>query len=129
MAVGYHAERSFSTPAKLEAFLQKNYMPIAGGVSNVNMNRSWPAAYLPACMLLDYIRVAPTGPMVPVVIAATTIGETLTFTLTRRGSLIDTAGSRGQNPAQTFIDELTARARRWMMARGSDTKHRTDRFC
>jgi hypothetical protein len=72
------------------------------------MNRAWPANYHPA-PLLDYIRVAPTGPMVPVVIAVTTLGKRFTFVLTRRASLVDEA--RGKLLVQAFLDELTARAK------------------
>ena len=50
-------------------------MPLAAGISNVNLNRSWAAAYHPA-PLLDYLRVTPTGPMLPLVFTTTTIGRT-----------------------------------------------------
>lgn len=106
MAAGYVQGKCLS-PRRLAAFY-RNYMPFSGGVSNVNMNRTWPAQYHPA-PLLDYFRVAPTGPMVPVVIAATTLGQRLTFTLTRRASLVDDASAA--ELAQTFIEELTARAK------------------
>ena len=103
MAVGY-AQGRFLPPRKLAAFY-RNYMPFSGGISNVNMHNSWPSRYHPA-PLLDYIRVAPSGPMVPLVIAVTTLGSRFTFTLTRRTSLVDHNG--GQALARTFIDELTA---------------------
>jgi NRPS condensation-like uncharacterized protein len=106
MAAGY-AQAQFLTSKQLDAFY-RNYMPVSGGISNVNMNRAWPAAYHPS-PLLDYIRVAPTGPMVPVVMAATTMGKRLTFVLTRRASLVDDASAA--QLAQTFVDELTARAK------------------
>ena len=106
MAAGYTQGR-FLTPQKLANFY-RNYMPLSGGISNVNMNRSWPAAYHPS-PLLDYIRVAPTGPMVPIVIGLTTMGRRLCFVLTRRVSLVDAAS--GEKLAQAFIDELTARAK------------------
>ncbi len=105
MAAGYAQGRLLS-PERLAAFY-RSYMPLSGGVSNVNMNRSWPAKYHPS-PLLDYLRVAPTGPMVPVVIAATTMGRRLSFVLTRRASLVDAV--RGAELARTFIEELTARA-------------------
>jgi hypothetical protein len=106
MAVGYTQGRWLSQQ-KLASFY-RNYMPLFGGISNVNMNRAWPANYHPA-PLLDYIRVAPTGPMVPVVIAVTTLGKRFTFVLTRRASLVDEA--RGKLLVQAFLDELTARAK------------------
>ena len=106
MAAGY-AQGRFLSPRKLAAFY-RNYMPFSGGLSNVNMNHAWPAQHHPA-PLVDYIRVAPTGPMVPLVIAVTTLGSRFTFTLTRRESLVDQAG--GRQLAQTFIEELTAFAK------------------
>jgi NRPS condensation-like uncharacterized protein len=106
MAAGY-AQGRFLSPQKLAAFY-RTYMPFSGGLSNVNMNRSWPSQYHPT-PLQDYIRVAPTGPMVPLVIAVTTLGNRFTFTLTRRTSLVDHAG--GTQLAQTFAEELTAFAK------------------
>ncbi len=106
MAAGY-AQGRFLSPRRLAAFY-RNYMPLSGGISNVNMNRAWPAKYHPS-PLLDYIRAAPTGPMVPLVIAVTTIGKRLTFVLTRRASLVDRV--RGAELARTFVDELTAQAK------------------
>ena len=106
MAVGY-AQGRWLSPQKLASFY-RNYMPFSGGVSNVNMNQSWAAAHHPS-PLLDYLRVAPTGPMVPLVIAVTTIGRKLHFVLTRRASLVDEP--RGKLLAQTFADELTAHAK------------------
>ena len=95
MAAGY-VQGKFLSPQRLAAFY-RDYMPLSGGVSNVNMNRSWAAQYHPS-PLLDYIRVAPTGPMVPVVIAVTTIGHRFTFVLTRRASLVDDQHARPAGP-------------------------------
>jgi hypothetical protein len=102
-----YTQMQFLSQRQLAAFY-RNYMPLSGGASNVNMNRSWTAPYHPS-PLLDYIRVAPTGPMLPVVIAATTIGRRFSFVLTRRGSLVDKAS--GDQLARTLVDELTARAK------------------
>jgi hypothetical protein len=103
MAIGYAQGRLLSQK-RLAAFY-RTYLPFSGGVSNVNMNRAWAAAHHPS-PLLDYLRVAPTGPMVPVVIAVTTIGRRFSFVLTRRASVVDAA--RGARLAQAFTDELTA---------------------
>jgi len=103
VAAGY-AQGKILSPQRRAAFY-RNYLPLSGGGSNVNMNRSWAAEYHPS-PLLDYIRVAPTGPMVPLVIAVTTIGQRLSFVLTRRASLVN--DDQGAQLAQAFIDELTA---------------------
>jgi hypothetical protein len=106
MAAGY-LQGKYLTQEQLAAFYRK-YMPFSGGVSNVNMNRAWPSKYYPM-PLVDYIRVAPTGPMVPVVIAVTTMGDRLTFVLTRREALVD--AERGARLAEMFLEELTVRAK------------------
>jgi len=106
LAVGFAQARMMSE-RRLNAFY-RHYMPMSGGVSNVNMNISWPAAYCPS-PLRDFIRVAPSGPMVPVVVGATTFGKEFTFTLTRRMSLVNDHDAALL--AQLFMDELTAWAK------------------
>lgn len=71
---------------RVMSFYRKR-MALAGGVSNVNLNNDWPAKYHPD-PLLRYIRVSPTGPMMPFVITPTTLGKTLHFGFTVRQSLI-----------------------------------------
>jgi hypothetical protein len=80
----------------------RKHMPLSGGISNVNMNRTWAAKYHPD-PLLEYIRVSPTGPMVPLVFTTTTLGEDLVFGLTYRSSL--------------FSDELAERIAATFQAR------------
>jgi hypothetical protein len=46
-------------------------VPLAGGISNVNLNKSWASEYHPD-PLLEYIRVSPTGPMMPLVFTGST---------------------------------------------------------
>jgi hypothetical protein len=62
-------------------------IPLAAGISNVNLNRSWVAEFHPR-PILDYIRVSPTGPMLPVVFTPTTLGRQLHFGLTHRVSIL-----------------------------------------
>ena len=64
----------------------RKHMPLSGGISNVNLNPTWAAKYHPT-PLLEYIRVSPTGPMVPLVFTPTTMGDDLMFGLTYRASL------------------------------------------
>lgn len=64
----------------------RKHMPLAGGISNVNLNPTWAVKYHPD-PLLEYIRVSPTGPMVPLVFTTTTLGDNLAFGLTYRSAL------------------------------------------
>ena len=85
MVAGLVFARLFSREGLLE-FYRKRYA-MAGGISNVNLNRDWPAEYHP-WPLLEYIRVSPTGPMMPLVFTPTTLGRQLNFGLTCRDCLI-----------------------------------------
>lgn len=78
-------------------------LPLAGGLSNVNMNRTWLAPYHPA-PLLEYIRVSPAGPLLPLVVAATTLGSNTSLGVTYREFNI----SRGKRPriAEEFQRQL-----------------------
>jgi len=91
-------------PEKLVQFYQK-HLPMAGGISNVNLNRSWATQYYPG-PLLDYIRVSPTGPMMPVVFATTTLGKTFHIAMTYRPSIV--SGERIDPMAETFREFLSA---------------------
>jgi hypothetical protein len=76
----------FIEPRKLAQFYHK-HLPMAGGISNVNLNRSWATRYYPT-PLMDYIRVSPTGPMMPLVFATTTLGKSFHIALTYRPSVV-----------------------------------------
>jgi hypothetical protein len=79
------------------------HVPLAGGISNVNMNRSWATDYHPR-PLLDYIRVSPTGPLMPLVFATTTLGHDFHFALTYRPSVV--APQQIDALAAAFLEEL-----------------------
>jgi hypothetical protein len=89
-------------PKKLIEFYRKR-LPLAGGISNINLNRAWPAKFHPH-PLLDYIRVSPTGPMMPAVFTPTTLGQNLNLGLTYRPSLIPP--DRAQQMAEHFVNRL-----------------------
>lgn len=76
----------FVPPAKTYDFYRKE-APFAGGLSNVNLNRTWFGRSHPE-VVLDYLRVSPTGPMAPIVMNVTTLGEKLHLSLTCRSALI-----------------------------------------
>jgi len=85
MAAGLGLARIYSTPKLLNWYRKR--LPLAGGISNVNMNRDWPAEFHPD-PILEYIRVSPCGPMMPLVFTTTTLGARLNFGLTCRRSVV-----------------------------------------
>lgn len=93
---------SFYSREKIVEFYRKR-VPLAGGISNVNLNRSWAAKFHPG-PILDYIRVSPTGPLMPLVFTPTTLGEHLHFGLTYRPSVIP--ADRANQMAEFFTRRL-----------------------
>ena len=91
-----------SKPDELYHFYRKE-LPLAGGISNVDLTRAWMARYHPR-PLLDYIRVSPTGPMTPLAITTTTLGNHFHLGLTHRTGLI--SSDRAANIAKTFLTRL-----------------------
>ena len=89
MAPGLFVGKYLSREKVIE-FYRKRSVPLAGANSNVNLNRCWAARYADH-PVLDYIRVAPTGPMTPVVFATTTLGNQLSVGLTYRSAIITPA--------------------------------------
>ena len=79
-------------------------LPMLGGLSNVKLNDTWAARYHPD-PLREYIRVSPTGPLVPLVFSTTTLGSQLSFALTCRESLLEPSAS--EQMATAFIDRLS----------------------
>ena len=63
-------------------------LPLAGGISNVDLTGTWVGRYAPD-RVTDYVRVSPTGPMAPLVLTTTTLGDAFHLGLTHRTGLID----------------------------------------
>jgi hypothetical protein len=78
--------RRVISPKRAYPFYRK-HMPLAGGISNVCLDRTWAAQYHPT-PLLDYIRVSPTGPMIPLAFTPTTLGSQFNLGLTYRHNLL-----------------------------------------
>jgi hypothetical protein len=93
-------------PGKLLGFYRKR-MPLAGGISNVNMTRDWTGRYHPA-PLAGYLRVSPAGPLLPIVFTPSTLGRTMNLGLTWREGVIDTPTAH--EIARRFVDRLVAYA-------------------
>lgn len=100
------AESRFLSPHTWVRFYQK-HMPLAAGISNVNMSRTWAGEYHPSVML-DYLRFSPTGPALPVVFTPSSIGSKSHLALTYRVSLISPA--RAQEITASFVARLTKMA-------------------
>ena len=81
----------FNRPEALYRFYRKE-LPLAAGLSNVNLAGSW-AQRLHPFPLLDYIRISPTGPMTPISLSATTLGARMSLALTYRPALLDERGA------------------------------------
>jgi NRPS condensation-like uncharacterized protein len=77
----------FTPPDRVYDFYRKE-APFAGGISNVNLNGTWFAKQL-GKTVLDYLRVSPAGPMVPLAMNVTTLGEGLRLSMTYRSALLN----------------------------------------
>jgi hypothetical protein len=97
------AAGKFMKPEKLFN-LYRQRVPLAGGISNIDLTPTWASAYHPR-PLMEYVRVSPTGPMMPLVFTTSTLGNTFHFGLTRRICTIPDDDAR--RIAQSFIDRLT----------------------
>jgi hypothetical protein len=98
LVVGKYCSRE-----KVIEFYRKR-VPLAGANSNVNLNRCWAGNYADK-PILDYIRVAPTGPMTPLVFSTTTLGSHLSIGLTYRTGIIPPC--KANQIGQLFISRLT----------------------
>jgi hypothetical protein len=97
---------------KIINFYRKR-VPLAGGISNVNLNQSWAQQYHPD-PLIQYIRVSPTGPMMPLVFTTTTLGNDLNFGLTYREAVI--SRERADQIATHFTQRVSHLSERGIIA-------------
>jgi hypothetical protein len=93
------------TPADRVYDFYRKEIPLAAGISNVNLNGTWVAGGPHPTPVLDYVRVSPTGPIVPIALAVTSLGTELRLALTYRTALLNdwTAAEL----VQSFTDQLT----------------------
>ena len=76
-------------PDELYHFYRKE-LPLAAGISNVDLTPTWVGRDRTG-RVLDYVRVSPTGPMAPLAMTTTTLGDRFHLGLTYRTGLIDPA--------------------------------------
>ena len=58
-------------------------MPLSGGLSNVNLTDTWVAKHHPS-PITQFVRISPTGPMLPLVMTPTTLCEKFNIAITWR---------------------------------------------
>lgn len=75
---------SFFSPDQRKKFYQKNY-PLWGGITNMNLNSHWPDDE--AALTPDYFRAVCTGPVTPLVLSVTTVGDHANIGLTYRATV------------------------------------------
>jgi hypothetical protein len=90
-------------PPRLYGFYRKE-APFLGGISNVNLRGTWFGRHHPG-RVLDYVRVSPTGPIVPVALAVTTLGDDLRLSMTYRANLFN--DWTAVELARAFVGRLT----------------------
>jgi hypothetical protein len=100
MLIGFMIAR-MTGASKMVPFYRKR-LPLAGGISNVNLTRAWPGDIHPQ-VVVRYTRTSPTGPMMPLVITPTTLGNTLTLCCTYRTALLS------EKDADNIIESITQR--------------------
>lgn len=79
----------FLTPERRARFHAKNY-PVWGAISMLDVNALWAGAGGPMPPP-EYIRAIPTGPLAPIVVAATTAGEILHLGISYRSAAFSAA--------------------------------------
>ncbi len=91
-------------PSEKAYHFYRKHMPLAGGISNVNLSRSWASAHHPH-LIRDYVRVSPTGPMIPVAFTPTSLGDDLNLAMTYRSAIIPRETAEAM--AEGFLSRLT----------------------
>ncbi|MGC4031450.1 MAG: hypothetical protein QM754_06900 [Tepidisphaeraceae bacterium] len=89
---------------KLLEFYRKRF-PVACGLSSVNMTPGWAGEAHPS-PLAAYHRISPTGPLLPIVLTPTTLGERLDLCFTYRTALLN--AERAEALVTAFIERLKA---------------------
>ena len=98
----------FLPPDRSYHFYRK-HMPLAGGISNVNLAGSWAADYHPR-PIRQYVRISPTGPMIPVAFTPTSLGDDLHLAMTYRRAVLP--HDRARQMADGFLRRVSSLAAR-----------------
>lgn len=82
----------------------RKHMPLAAGISNVNLGPTWLAEAHPN-LVTDFLRASPTGPVIPLALTPTTLGSRFHVAMSIRSALIDPPAAAAF-PAD-FLSRLT----------------------
>jgi hypothetical protein len=82
------------TPVRRQRLYLKHH-PLWGGVTTLDLNRLWQHTDPAARARLDYLRAVPTGPLSPLVLAATTAHDTLHLGLAYRRAAFSAPAAAG----------------------------------
>jgi NRPS condensation-like uncharacterized protein len=103
----------YSRSARYRSLMLHKMVPVVAGISNVNMTGTWadvehvcPAVGDERPQVLDYFRISPTGPLLPLVFTLTTIGERLSLCVTYRTTAFRDQEAKGL--AEDFCQRLQA---------------------
>jgi hypothetical protein len=100
---------SLASAQQTRAELFRKGLPIVAGISNVNLSGSWvehAATQSNGARLLDYLRVSPVGPLLPLLFTLTTIGDRLSLCVSFRTTAFSTRTA--QNLVDAFMAKLLA---------------------
>jgi hypothetical protein len=92
-------------PARKWIDLYRQRMPMAAGISNINMNRHWTAEYCPS-PIIEYIRIAPTSALLPFTFGTTTTGKKFNITMTRQVCYFDEMA--GKRILESFLNRINS---------------------
>ena len=103
IAVGYRIARSMRAE-RMQEFYRRRF-PLVGGLSSVNMTPGWAGDAHPS-PVSAYHRVSPTGPMLPLVLTPTTLGQNLRVCCTFKPALM--SEHRAGQLVDAFFEKLQA---------------------
>ena len=83
---------SFYSTERRRKLYQKHY-PLWGGVTNMNLNTLWPQPE--GSGAFDYFRAVSTGPVTPLVLSVTTVGDHANIGLSYRSTVYSEADVEG----------------------------------
>ncbi len=92
-----------------KALLFPKALPLIGGISNVNLTGSWmdqKDVISDGPRVIDYLRVSPVGPLLPLVFTLSTIGNRLSLGLTYRTTAF--ARTEAEQIADDFVTTLSS---------------------